>query len=306
MDMTVCNRRVLSNGMTRADYYAGLNRDYTQDPRVYNGAFEKRLDIPYGTESARQKYDVYMPLNPGRYPAIVWIHGGGWFMGDRSDFALGYLLPFIAHGFTVVSIGYRLADEAVFPDPVHDVSAGLRQVLDRAEEFRIDPDRVSLMSGSAGTTITALAALWNPGLVRSVILRCSILNFPDMRAQFAQLGSRRERFTYPDEDTSIEALFLGGSTLELPEAAAAANPANYLDQRSPYFLLIHGLEDTDTPYLQSVEFAEAVRQKSGDPDRAQLTLLPETGHDNGRFDDPSTYELELEFLRRTLAAPPSV
>ena len=64
--------------------------------------------------------------------------------------------------------------------------------------------------------------------------------------------------------------------------------------------MIHGLEDVDTPYLQSVEFTEAVRSRSGDPARAELVLLPETGHDNGRYDDPSTYELELDFLRRVL------
>ncbi len=298
--MEACNARRLSNGMTRLEYYRSLNRDFTQEPRVYYGAFEKRVDIAYAAASARQKYDVYMPLNPGRYPTIVWIHGGGWFMGDRSDFAMGYLLPFIAHGYTVVSIGYRLAEEAVFPEPVYDVLEGLKHVLQRAEEFRIDRERICLMSGSAGTTLAALAALWNPEPISAVILRCPILDFTGMRKQFEQLGIRRTRFPYPDEDTSIEALFLGGSTLERPEAAAAANPAGYLDQRCPRFLLIHGLEDEDTPYLQSVEFAGMIREKSGDLHRAQVELLPETGHDNGRFDDPSTFELELRFLRESL------
>ena len=300
MDIRQCNEKILSNGMRRIDYYDSLNRDYTQDPREYNGAFRKVLNVPYGQDSDRQKYDVYMPLNPGSYPAIVVVHGGGWFMGDRSDFALGYLLPFVAHGYTVVTIGYRLANEAVFPDPVSDVTAGLKDVLARADQWNIDPARVCMFSGSAGTVITALAALWNPGLVRAVILRCSILDFPGMRRQFEELGLQRERFAYPDEDTSIEALFLGGSTLELPEAAEKANPARYLSPESPYFLLIHGLVDVDTPYLQSVEFAKAIREKTGQADKARLVLLPGTGHDNGMFDDPSTHELQLEFLRRVL------
>ena len=300
MDMRTLNEKVLSNGMTRREYYASLNRDFTQDPRVYHGAFVKETDIPYDTDSDRQKYDVYMPMNPGSYPTIIWVHGGGWFMGDRSDFAMGYLIPFIAHGYTVVSIGYRLADAAVFPDPVNDVSKALRQIVQHADEYRIDPARVCLMSGSAGTAITALAALWNEDIIRAAILRCSILNFEGMRGQFEKLGLRRERFDYPDEDTSIEALFLGGSTLELPEAARRCNPSGYIGPNCPYFLMIHGLEDVDTPYLQSVEFTEAVRSRSGDPARAELVLLPETGHDNGRYDDPSTYELELDFLRRVL------
>ena len=53
-------------------------------------------------------------------------------------------------------------------------------------------------------------------------------------------------------------------------------------------------------YLQSVEFAGMIREKSGDLHRAQVELLPETGHANGRFDDSSTFELELRFLRESL------
>ena len=98
MDVQKLNEKVLSNGMTRKEYYDSLNRDFTQDPRVYHGAFVKLTDIAYDTASDRQKYDVYMPMNPGKYPTIIWVHGGGWFMGDRSDFAMGYLIPFIAHG----------------------------------------------------------------------------------------------------------------------------------------------------------------------------------------------------------------
>ena len=134
-----------------------------------------------------------------------------------------------------------------------------------------------------------------------MILRCSILDFVNIRPQFEAIGLERERFKYPDEDTSIEALFMGGSTLELPEVAAQCNPANHLTKDCPNFLLIHGMVDVDTPYQQSINFANQIREVSGDGNRAQLVLMPETGHDNGRYDDPSTFEAQLSFLIRTLA-----
>ena len=301
MTVQEANAKTLSNGMNRKDYFDSVVDWYSQGAMEYNGYFVKELNIPYDTVSDRQKYDVYMPMKPGLYPTLILVHGGGWFTGDRSDFGLSLVLPYIAHGFTVVTIGYRLADEGVYPDPVDDVCKALKQIVANAEDYRIDVNRISMQAGSAGTTIAALAALRNKDLIKSVILRCSILDFVNIRPQFEAIGLERERFRYPDEDTSIEALFMGGSTLELPEVAAQCNPANHLTPDCPKFLLIHGMVDIDTPYQQSINFAKAIREVSGDYSRAELILLADTGHDNGRYDDASTFEAQLDFLKRTLA-----
>ncbi len=301
MTIQEANAKTLSNGMNRKDYFDSVVDWYSQGPMEYNGYFDKIVNIPYDTVSDRQKYDVYMHKLPSLHPTLILVHGGGWFTGDRSDFGLSGVLPYIAHGFNVVTIGYRLADEGVYPDPVDDVCKALEQILDRAEEYRIDKTRLAMQAGSAGTVIAALAALRRKDVIKSVILRCSILDFANIRPQFEAIGLERERFKYPDEDTSIEALFMGGSTLELPEAAKACNPSNHLTPDCPHFLLIHGMVDVDTPYQQSIDFANNIRAVSGDVNRAQLVLLPETGHDNGRYDDPSTFETQLDFLKRTLA-----
>lgn len=301
MTIQEVNAKILSNGMNRKDYFDSVVDWYSQGAMEYNGYYDKILNIPYDTQSDRQKYDVYMHKLPGLHPTVILVHGGGWFTGDRSDFGLSTVLPYIAHGFNVVTIGYRLADEGVYPDPVDDVCKALNQILEHAEEYRIDRTRLAMHAGSAGTTIAALAALRNKDIIKSVVLSCSILDFANIRPQFEAIGLKRERFFYPDEDTSIEALFMGGSTLELPETAADCNPANHLTPDCPKFLLIHGMVDVDTPYQQSIDFANKIREVSGDVDRAQLILLAETGHDNGRYDDPSTFEAKLNFLKRTLA-----
>ena len=157
MNMQEINARVLSNGMTRLDWWTKLN--IGQDPVPCEVNARKILDVPFGTDSDRQKYDVYMPNEPGVYPTIFRVHGGGWFTGDRSDHGLSLCLPYIAHGFTVITIGYRLADEGVYPDPVDDVCKALEQILDRAEEYRIDKTRLAMQAGSAGTASPA-TALW--------------------------------------------------------------------------------------------------------------------------------------------------
>jgi len=135
--------------------------------------------------------------------------------------------------------------------------------------------------------------------IKAVILKCSILNFASIRTQFEEIGISRKRFKYPDEDTSIEALYLGGTILECKEKCIASNPAKYLNADSPPFLLIHGLDDVDTPYLQSVEFAGEIREKSG-ADKVSLILFKDTGHDNGMYDLDSTFDLQLDFLGKYL------
>ncbi len=299
MDIGAINARVLSNGQTRGEYLAALNGQYSQPDVDYSNACKRRWpDIPYGSESARQSVDIYLPdAGDGPFPAILWVHGGGWFMGGRSDFGLSYVLPFLGDGFAVASIGYRLALDAVFPEPVYDVIAATELLESRADEFSLDQKRFVMMSGSAGSTIAALAALWARG-VKAVVLSCPILDFTAIRAQFNEIGLKRGRFAYPDEDTSIEALFLGGSTLERPEAARESAPKNHIKKELhvPRFLLLHGTMDIDTPYLQSVQFAEAVRETLGEG-RAEAVLLPDTGHDGGLFDAPEIFDKKLSFIR---------
>ena len=298
----------LSNGLTRADYLDKLNSDFSQPLIKYNIQNGSQwIDIPYAIQSEKQKLNIYIPDGEGPFPVIIWVHGGGYFMGDRSDFGLSFVLPFQEHGFAVVSVGYRLVNEAVFPDPVKDIMNAISFLNKHAEEYNLDNKRFAIISGSAGTTLASLAGLradiddvekdYN---IKAMVLKCPILDFTQVRDQYKLIGLKRMRFDYPDEDTSIEALFLGGSTLECPEKAAKCNPANHLKNNEvPAVLLMHGLIDVDTPYLQSVEFMEKLKALSGG-NHCELALFPDTGHDNGMYDLHSTFEMQLNFFNNYL------
>lgn len=297
MDMNEINARVLSNGMTRLEMFRHL--DIGQNPVPCEGNFRRILDVPFGSESDRQKYDVYMPMEPGKYPTILRVHGGGWFTGHRSDKNMARYAQFVEHGYVVVSIGYRLADETVFPGPVEDVWNGIQQVLAHAEEYGIDTDRISITAGSAGTAISALLAVQHPEIIKAAVLEASILDIKNMRMHFEMLHRERKSYYYPDEDPSIEALYLGGSTLQVPEIVEQATPGNFINENCPYFMLCHGLEDVTTPYLQSVEFARTVCKATGDNNRAEVVLLPGTGHAYNRlWNDPKLLDWKLQFLKK--------
>src|SRR5947199_10590963 len=76
------------------------------EPKVHRG-------LAYAdTKNERQTLDVYAPATPGKnLPVVVWIHGGGWQRGDKSEV---HKKPqaFVDKGFILVSINYRLLPDA--------------------------------------------------------------------------------------------------------------------------------------------------------------------------------------------------
>jgi acetyl esterase/lipase len=128
-------------------------------------------DESYG-ESPDARLDVYVPEHAAataRLPLIVWVHGGGWLGGGKTDLG-GYMKALAAHGFVVVAIDYSLSPAARYPTPVRQTMAALRYVADHAARFRADPNRVFLGGDSAGAQIAAqVAALaTSPEYVRAV------------------------------------------------------------------------------------------------------------------------------------------
>jgi acetyl esterase/lipase len=100
----------------------------------------------------------------GDLPVLYWMHGGGMVIGNRhmDD---GRLIEWCRMlRCACVSVEYRLAPEAPYPVPLDDCDAGLRYILDRAAELRIDRSRIGVGGRSAGGALAAALALrWSGG-----------------------------------------------------------------------------------------------------------------------------------------------
>ena len=115
---------------------------------------------PHGTVPVRVYGPVGEPV-PHR-PALVWVHGGGFTMGNLDEPASDRLAREMCDraGAVVVSVDYRLAGESVcYPVPHDDVVAAVRWVRSSADELGIDPFRIALGGDSAGGNLAAGAAL---------------------------------------------------------------------------------------------------------------------------------------------------
>ena len=104
--------------------------------------------------------DLYSPKTPGSYPALVAVHGGGWWVGSAEFYC--HWGPWLAQrGYVLLAIDYRLVrkDRKTFPEAVHDVRAAVQFLRSRGEAVKVDPERIALIGDSAGAHLASLVAL---------------------------------------------------------------------------------------------------------------------------------------------------
>jgi acetyl esterase/lipase len=131
-------------------------------------------DLAYGTDPA-QRLDLYLPGNAGA-PVLLYLHSGGWIGGDKSAVP-DMVMRFVERGYAVASVGYRLAPESTFPDPVTDVKLAIRWLKAFAErEGSIDGERLVLVGASSGGHLAAFTAA-TPGEYEPVGLGAELAAF---------------------------------------------------------------------------------------------------------------------------------
>jgi len=118
----------------------------------------RTLAIPSGSGTLAAR--LYVPPGAARHGALlVWLHGGGWVLGDlESHDPLCRRLARDA-GVRVLAVDYRVAPAARFPAAVDDALAAVGWALAHAREIGADPARVGVGGDSAGGNLAAVAAL---------------------------------------------------------------------------------------------------------------------------------------------------
>ncbi len=127
-------------------------------PLVPKGVSAQR-DLSYAPGDRDALFDVFAPADAqAPLAAVVWVHGGGFVAGSRSDLS-GYLQILAARGYVTIAIDYSPAPEARFPTPIRQTNAALAHIVANAKRFNVDPNRIFLAGDSAGAQIVAQTAL---------------------------------------------------------------------------------------------------------------------------------------------------
>lgn len=244
-----------------------------------------RADVAYLTSERAERLDLYFPPDhaAGAHgPAVVWIHGGGWTGGKKSNAReKNVCLALAAEGFVCASVDYKLG-EGAWPQNVLDCKNGVRYLRAHAAELGIDPDRIAVAGGSAGGHLALMVGLTSgksdleprsPYAGISSAVSCVI----DLYG-IANLLTRQET----ERDGSLTGRRRLGGPLAVFGAASidadvfkAASPVTHVTTKSPPVLIVHGRADTTVDHGQSVELARAL-QGRGVPH--ELILLDGVGH----------------------------
>jgi acetyl esterase len=116
---------------------------------------DRRVPGPAGDIPVR----VYKPSDRAALPVLIWLHGGGFAIGDIESYDNLCRELCNAVGAIVVSVEYRLAPEHRFPVPGEDCYAAASWVVDNASELGGDPARVAIGGDSAGGTLAIATCL---------------------------------------------------------------------------------------------------------------------------------------------------
>ncbi len=202
--------------------------------------------------------DIYSVQRSQTRPVIIYIHGGAWQRGSRSQVGVvpGY---FNRAGYVFVSIDYRLVPDVEMEDQLADVDRALGWVSENIARYGGDPENLHLMGHSAGAHLVSMTGV-RPGkhtkqLIEKGALRTVISN-DTMAYDVPGIAARR-----------------GGRLFRMQQRPFGKNrnrwwqlsPIRYIVRRSPnpdFMLLSSGAGPAQFRQNQTKEFAQRLRDAS--------------------------------------------
>lgn len=132
-------------------------------PSDWGATFAPTLrDVAYG-DHERNVLDVYQPreglVNGAPRGTIVWIHGGWFLSGDKTDLTNGFygvVLRQLHRGYSIVSVNYRRQVDAPFPAGRDDIVTALNYVREHADELGLDVSELVVAGHSAGAAMALM------------------------------------------------------------------------------------------------------------------------------------------------------
>ncbi len=254
----------------------------------------------------RLTLDLYRPENPqGLSPAIVMYFGGGWQNGRPGLFApLAQALA--QRGYVCVVPEYRLSGEAPFPAAVHDAKAAVRWTRKFAKRFKIDPQRIACIGGSAGGHLSGFVAATSgsgkfegegehrdsSSEVQAAIVMCGPMNLLDPKTvERVEVAANT-----PTGHAMID--FLQGETPSSNEALyREASPLTHVGSNAPPMLFIDG--EFDNPRNRYMQF-RAVLDRHGIVN--EFVMLPKAPHPFWAYEEwfePTVVAVD-DFLKKHL------
>jgi acetyl esterase/lipase len=230
------------------------------------------------------KLDIYaqrLPPGSPATPVVIFIHGGGWVQGTKEGSQLQGVLPYIAMGYSVVNVEYRLANVSLAPAAIEDCRCALHWVFAHAKDYNFDVNRIVVSGASAGGHLALTTGMIpsSAGFDRA----CPSLGEPKVAAivdffgitDIADLLDGPNKKPFP-ENWPYTVQWLGNQP-NRADIATASSPLTYVRAGVPPTISIHGDADPLVPYTHSVRLQNALQQAGV---AHELVTVPGGGHGN--------------------------
>ena len=204
---------------------------------------------------------LFLPRNAsGKVPGLVFMHGGpirqmmlGFHYMDYYNNAYAMNEYLASRGYAVLSVNYRLGVMygRAFREPPNTVWRGAAEYKDVVAAGRylqslpeVDADKIGLWGGSYGGFLTAMGLAKNSDLFKSGVDFHGVHDWSVFLTERPYFGSVATK--PPDEDEAVK-------------LAWESSPDAYVSSWKSPVLLIHGDDDRNVPFSQSVDLAQRLR-----------------------------------------------
>lgn len=245
--------------------------------------------------------DIYEPKGAtNKLPVLIYIHGGSWASGSKDPCPIAFIAT---QHLAIVSINYRLSNEAHYPAQLYDCKGAVRWLRANADKYNLDAAHIGLAGVSAGGHLAALMGttagvaelegdvggnLDQSSRVQAV---CAFYPPTDLDKLVNKPELRRS------SETEV-AKFLGGPLESKLDVAALANPVRYASSNSAPFFIMHGAKDPLVSVEQSRLLYEALKKAGA---KVQFEVVP-GGH--GIIAPPRVAKEIYQFYQTYLVTAP--
>jgi acetyl esterase/lipase len=304
-----------------------VNLDKIIEPKLINRLKEQdaRADHPVATQNFIQRFsdfsflgvgrsekcDVYIPRGEWKNnrPAVLFIHGGGFKMGDKAEFRSASVCADLARaGYVVVSCNYILSTKdkpGVWPQNIADCREAVRWMRQNATDLGIDPQRIASAGGSAGGYLALMVGLTDEtpelGGNPKAAISSKVSAVIDMYGVTS--GGNYAKNMLVDFGMDTDTIF---------------SPISYVSSKSVPILILHGNADKTVNIRQSRSLEEALIKNKVDYNFVEVEEGEHTFdlHPKGKgwklsgtfkgqpesrkSSEPDVQAVVIEFLERTI------
>jgi acetyl esterase/lipase len=267
----------------------------------------KFMNIKYGS-LPEQLLDLYLPDEKADapIPLIIYVHGGSWSMGTRNFGALEFVCKLLDFGYAVMTMDYRLAPKAVFPEFLFDVKTSVRWARANAAKYGLDPDKFGMVGDSAGGHLALMMAFtaghpeyegeqygWE-GYSSAVQAVVDFYGPSDLAADTKTLLIENGLIKADEETSRASAISLDKTFTADKNMLRLISPISYVHKGIPPIMLQQGARDMVVPLQQSTLLAEKITKICG-ADRVRLVVHEKLGHSDRGFCSPEVFSDMLSF-----------